>query len=518
MLRNSRIWGYIPSRPLINASGSFYSTAAATPSTTLNDSLQSILSEFQDVSKSTDQGYPRANLLTSKHPIESLKQLQWKTNLRVKKTTKLLKYSTEQLTPEDYSVFVNRLMDVYNKDIDILNKPEVWKSLYHIYRVFVVNTVGNNNAMVLHDMNHFVKIFISLKDLPSARKVFHLILKNSKNGEIPKDVETINMYLKLYCGALSKFWTSKSSQNFYQDLINSVSGSNSSSVRAASHIAYPTIGVPQFQSLLRKLVEDPEYSHLRNTEMDSLIIQALGHYKEVSFLKQYVKIFYGIDENGAFTETLTGIKKISPNSDVLTSIISACAYNNDLVSGMSIIESFIKNYPKLNLDKSFWRTAVYWSLRKWDKYNDSKGSKPKKVWNLMLNWYSSTCKAVPFDQKTMFYRLSFLKSRKDHNAAIRDVQQVFKHIFIKTDRNTFIVERLALYAYQRFIVKSLVYQNENARCIDFINEWKIDGENGRYLEAYFQELTALDPEDAEQKNSNDEDDDYNFPLFGTNIL
>ncbi|CAH00227.1 Aep2p [Kluyveromyces lactis] len=518
MLKKSRVLGKIPIPYLIKGSSCFYSTVVTSAPITLEDSLQSILSDIQDGSNIVTPNKPNTNLLTSKQPIKALKHLQWKTNLRVKKTTRLLKYSNEKLTPEDYSVFVNQLMDVYSKDIELLNKTEVWKSLYHIYRVFVVNAVDDGNAMVLYDLNQFVRMFINLNDLPLARNVFQLILKNSKNGEIPKDVQTICMYLRLYCGALSELWTTQTSRNFYQDLIGSLSGSNASSIRIPSHIAYPTIGVPQFQLLLRKLVEDPEYSKLRNTEMDSLIIQALGHYKEVPFLKQYISIFYGIDENVTITETHPGIKKLTPDSQLLKSVISAYGHNNNITSGMTVIGSFMEKYPEMNLDKSFWRTTIYWSLREWNKYKDSKGSQPKKAWNLMLNWYATIGKAVPFDQKIMLYRLSFLKSRKDHNAAIRDVQQVFKRIFIKTEKNTFIVERLVLYAYQRFIIKNLVNQNENAKCVDFINEWRIDFENGRYLERYFKELTHPKNESDEQKKLNDEDDDYNFPLFGTNIL
>ena len=114
MLKKSRVLGKIPIPYLIKGSSCFYSTVVTSAPITLEDSLQSILSDIQDGSNIVTPNKPNTNLLTSKQPIKALKHLQWKTNLRVKKTTRLLKYSNEKLTPEDYSVFVNQLMDVYS--------------------------------------------------------------------------------------------------------------------------------------------------------------------------------------------------------------------------------------------------------------------------------------------------------------------------------------------------------------------------------------------------------------------
>ncbi|BAP73749.1 hypothetical protein KLMA_80044 [Kluyveromyces marxianus] len=511
-------------KTVVNSRPFSASTSVSSPlkTTTLDDSLETFVSAFPVETVSEPNRYVNNNnnnnTLTSNGPISVLKYLQQQTNLNPREAATLLEFSTENFTAEDYSTFVNRLFDLYKKGDRRLKSLRTWNSLYHIYRVFIVNNIGLQglNAMMLHDMNEFIKILMDLGDLPSARGVFQLILKNSENGEIPNDTEIINTFLRLYCGALNNKWRDESTKTraFYQHLILSVSKSESNSVY------YPTIGVPQFQSLLRKLLEQPEYATLRNTEMDSLIIKALGHHKEVSFLKKYLTLLYGVGENGKTIAVDASSHRLTPDSKLLSSILIAFAHNKELGSGIRVVEELLSKNPDIALDAYFWRTLMKCSIRSWNKLKDKQGTLPTKAWNMMKSYYTSRGKPVPFDRKTMLLRFYFVKSTKNSAAAMDDVKQVFQTIFYKTEKNTFMVERVALYQYQKFILKDLVECSENSKCIDFINEWKIDHENGVYLENYFKELTeakANEHSDANKLNDGD-DDDFNFPMLGTNIL
>lgn len=494
-------------------------SSIATQNATLGDSLQSILSSFSEDATyaPTVNNKTTLNLLTSNDAIASLREIRQMTKMNVKKTVSLFKEPNNQFSFNDYSIFVNRLFDSHYSSIEMAeDNLDVWKRLYQIYRVFVVNDCATLNLIMLHDLNQFIKLFLDYDDLPSARGAFQLILKNSPDGEIPKHTETINMYFRLYCGGFSKFWNKQSSNSDYNDFVGTHPLKETKDFRC-----YPVVGLIQFKSFLRKLLEDPGYSSQRNTEMDSLIIHSLGFYKDIPFLNQYIELLYGIDQNGNFKKEVALSNKLYPDSQLMSSIVSSYSYNDDIITGIKITAGFLKEYPEILLEKPFWRRLVYWSCKTWDKYNDKKGTIPKKCWKIMVDWHQAAGRPIQFDQRMMLERLRFLKSSGDYLAAIQDVETCFKGVYKKSDKDKFSSERLMLYDYQRYIIKSLTFKYQNKKCVDFISQWKVDYQNGKFMEEYFQQMVeALNLKNAikTERSPNDEDDDYNFSLLGTNIL
>lgn len=488
---------------------------------TLRDSLQNIFTKFDATINEKPLPVMASNLATERDIIKSLTIFAQNTNLNVGTSVQFLQDSSNKLTSKDFSIFINRLFDEKDyittaiTDIDV---NSFWKRLYHIYRVFVVNKSNRTlDAMILYDLNKFAKLFIKLNDLPTARAVFQLILKNSKDGEIPKDADTINLYLKLYCGGITKFWLKPTNRDNFHDFSSGTSKKETWQVSS-----YPAVSKTQFLAFLRKVLEDPEYSKLRNCEMESLLVHSLGYYKDLHFLNRFLEVIYGVSNNGTINKDITASKKLYPNYQLLSSIITSYSYNDQISTGITTLAGFMKKYPDINLEKLFWRRLAQWSCKSWDRKLDRSASVPKKCWQIMIQWHASKNKNIPFDQKMMLERLLFLQRRGDYISAMNDIKNTFKSVYLKAPRDVFILERLVLFKYQKFIIKKLVNKSQTKKAIDFINEWQIDYENGLFLQDYYQLMVQIkEKNDAASKSSkrvDDEDDDFNFPLFGTNIL
>lgn len=494
-----------------------------TGASTLGDRLKTIKASFEPPINIDTEEIPAINnnnilreYLYGKNFYQFLEAFYSQTNMDFSAARELLDRGL--LTNNDISVFINKLLpNTYaTKELaTIMPRADLMKlekTLYHIYRVFLLPKNQILSPMQLYDLNKFIKIFLYENDLSQARDVFRLILRNYDN-ELPRDTQTVISFLQLYFGSMTRYW----------DLPHMNKNCNvwiDSTRHGDFKMNYQLLSTEQLYDLINKLNKNKSWFAIRNCELESAIIYSLGYLGQIKFMGEYIEKYWGINLLGKMNSEFMVSPNIYPDSQLLTSIITSYAYCGKVDIAIKILGGFLNKYPNMDMEIMFWRRLIHWSHLTCDLKLDKRGKLQSECWEIMRQWHKRRGKTIPPDKRLLDDRLTILKKTRDYKEALKVFEESLGHLFIR--KNLTDLDKAIIFKYQKFILKTMCALGHNKKCIDFICQWSLDWNHQQELQTYFKEQRCkLENKRVKQLEVNIQqgfnDDDDDFTITGSKL-
>ncbi|SCV01944.1 LANO_0F14312g1_1 [Lachancea nothofagi CBS 11611] len=414
------------------------------------------------------------------------------------------------LTHMEFSSFIQGLLnssDLANKLTQVAppgtHGAEMIFNLYKIY----LGAIGPGplSPLQLHDLNQLIHFFIKSSQLRKAQMVLDKILDSYQN-QLPCDVTSAVHYLQLRCGALPRSWP-----------VNTETGIKFRSPKSRkSHVSsnYKAFDKSFVQEFLHQLNNPANHwSHRSSTTLESAVIYSLGFMGQVSMIEDLILKKWGIS-----LDTTTKIQStkatVGPTSEILISILTSLARNNQMASALQLIDLFITKYPEVELNKMFWRRLFQHSTGLWNPKKDPRGQLSSGCWEVMQQWHETRGRQLHIDIILLEERYVVLRMTNNYKEAIKVFPQCLSQLYEKNDLTAKEIGLVQKYA--KLILKNLAASGNYHNALQFIKEWSPNNELEISFRSYFDEhrerylnrnKKKLEASQQKQKAFDDEEED-----------
>lgn len=390
-------------------------------------------------------------------------------------------FTTGDITKSEYSLFINKLLSEKGLDFKLSNviadtpHTELIYRLYEFYRDHITDQ-HIVTPLQLHDLNLFLKTFIAEAQLSKAHHVLDFILLKRPLNELlaNADVEILIQFLRLKCGALSKYWKIPSiSRKRSREIVLS---KKASSCRLAKSYKFQNEKV--LLQIINSVLVEPSWKDRHSPNLDAAIVYSLGYLGQTDLIEKYV--------NHTWSPANDSGSKRSPNSNLLVAILTSyCVKEGNMRKGLELLDRFIRDYPEVELDYLFWRRLFQLSSLVWDQKKDRKASLSHGCWTIMKQWHTQRQRKVPYDYGILKELYPIFVRTKNKNGALEVVTQIFFGTFIKPEFTIRPNELSLLYKYQRLILKMFALRGNYHKGFEFCQEWSFNARNRFELQTYF---------------------------------
>ncbi|GAV55969.1 hypothetical protein ZYGR_0AZ01410 [Zygosaccharomyces rouxii] len=390
-------------------------------------------------------------------------------------------FTTGGLTKSEYSLFINKLLSEKELDVRLSNviadtpHTELIYRLYEFYRDHIVDR-NSLTPLQLYDLNLFLKTFLAEAQLSKAHSVLDFILLRRPLNELLANgnVEILIQFLRLKCGALSKYWK-----------IQPASQRNSTGVALAGKASNCRLAKSyKFQNekvllhIINSVLGDRSWNNKRSPNLDAAIVYSLGYLGQTDLIEKYVNHTWS-PSNGVELKT-------NPNSELLVAILTSyCVREGNMRKGLELLDRFTGDYPEVELDYLFWRRLLQLSSLLWDKKRDRKATLSHGCWTIMKQWHTQRQRKIPYDYGIMKELYPIFVRTKNKSGALEVVTKSFFGAFIQPEFTIRPNELSLLCKYQKFILKTIALKGNYRKGFEFCQEWSFSSTNRFELQKHF---------------------------------
>lgn len=384
------------------------------------------------------------------------------------------------LTKREYSVFVNRLLSEDSLNAKLSNVIPDTPHTELIYKLFEVycDQISNQEHITpleLHDLNLFVKKFVSEGQLGKAQRVLDYILDRRPLEALLEnaEVDILIQILRLRCGALPRYWkVHPATQQF--SLARRLGEGKSSCRLTGSYTCQDDKIILQ---IINTVLGDRNWTNRHSLELDTAIVYSLGYLGQIDLIEKYIKHKW---------TPADGAAGAYPNSDLLVAIVTSyCMKDGNMKQALQVLDQFIKHYPRVELNAVFWRRILQLSSAMWDKKKDRKASVSHGCWLILKQWHSERKIQIPIDYGILQELYPIFAHTRNGKGAMEVLTQFFLSSFIKPEFAIRDNEMALLRKYQKLILKLTAARGNYHKCLQFCKEWSINRENRLELQSYF---------------------------------
>ncbi|CAR29672.1 hypothetical protein ZYGR_0AD03560 [Zygosaccharomyces rouxii] len=396
-------------------------------------------------------------------------------------------FTTGGLTKSEYSLFINKLLSEEELDVKLSNViPDTphTELIYKLYEFYCDHIVDQHNLtpLQLYDLNLFLKTFIAEAQLSKAHNVLDFILLRRPLNDLlaNTDVEILIQFLRLKCGALSKFWKIQPASQRNSTAITL--GEKASDCHLAKSYKFQNEKV--LLQIINSVLGEHNWKNRRSPKLDAAIIYSLGYLGQTDLIEKYV--------NRTWSPSKDEGVKTNPNSDLLVAVLTSyCVKEGNMRKGLEVLDRFIRDYPEVELDPLFWRRLLQLSSLLWDKKRDRKATLSHGCWTIMKQWHAQRQRKIPYDYGIMKELYPIFVRTKNKNGALEVITKSFFGAFIQPEFTIRPNELSLLCKYQRFILKMIALKGNYHKGFEFCQEWSFSSTNKFELQSYFMKWRGI---------------------------
>lgn len=390
-------------------------------------------------------------------------------------------FDNGSLTKSEYSLFINKLLSEERLDIKLSNvipdtpHTELIYKLYELYCNHIVDP-GTLTPLQLYDLNLFIKTFIAEAQLAKAHKVLDFILLRRSLEDLlaNSDVEILVQFLRLKCGALSRYWKIQPASQ--RDFSTIRLGERSSDCRLTNSYKFQNDKI--LLQIINYILSERNLKNRRSPELDAAIVYSLGYLGQTDLIEEYV----------SRTWSQSNCERIGarPNSNLMVAILTSyCVKEGSMRKGLEILDRFIKDYPNVELDPLFWRRLLQLSSLLWDEKKDRKATLSHGCWEIMKQWHSQRQKKIPYDYGIIKELYPIFVRTRNKSGALEILAKSFFGAFIQPEFMIRPNELSLLCKYQKFVLKMIALRGNYHKGFEFCQEWCFNAKNRFELQGYF---------------------------------